>query len=80
MNLTAACVTAKFFNRVGSAARSTQHTVFQLRSLPRAVSSVEILKRISSSSLPPSFASGRFAVFLFRRFDMHCTRSSASAA
>ena len=38
---------------------------FLLRSLPGAVSPDEILKRLFSSSLPPSFASGRFAAFLF---------------
>lgn len=36
-----------------------------LRSLPGAVSPDEILKRFFSSSLPPSFASGRFAAFFF---------------
>lgn len=34
---------------------------YLLRSLPGAVRLVAILKRFSSSSLPPSFASGRFA-------------------
>ena len=38
---------------------------FLLRSLPGAVSPDEILKRLFSSSLPPSFDSGRFAAFLF---------------
>jgi len=37
--------------------------VFALRSLPAPGGSVEIPRRFSSSSLPPSFASGRFAVF-----------------
>ena len=36
-----------------------------LRSLPRAVSSVAILKRFSYSSLPPLFASGRFAAVFY---------------
>jgi hypothetical protein len=37
--------------------------VFALRSLPAPGGSVEIPRRFSSSSLPPSFASGRFAGF-----------------
>jgi hypothetical protein len=43
---------------------------YLLRSLPRAVSSDEI-PGCFSSSLPPKFALGRFAVFLFT----HPTRS-----
>ena len=38
--------------------------LFELRSLP-PVAVDEIPRRFSSSSLPPSFASGRFAVFCF---------------
>lgn len=38
--------------------------VFALRSLP-PIAADEIPRRFSSSSLPPSFASGRFAVFSF---------------
>ncbi len=41
-----------------------QAQVFELRSLPGA-SPVEIPRRFSSSSLPPLFVSGRFAVFSF---------------
>ena len=37
--------------------------VFALRSLPAPRGSVAIPRRFSSSSLPPSFASGRFAGF-----------------
>lgn len=37
------------------------------RSLPGAVSLVEILRCFSSSSLPPSFTSGRFAAIFFTR-------------
>lgn len=36
---------------------------FALRSLPAPRGSVAIPRRFSSSSLPPSFASGRFAGF-----------------
>jgi hypothetical protein len=38
---------------------------FDLRSLPILKGSVAIPRRFSSSSLPPSFASGRFAGFCF---------------
>jgi hypothetical protein len=40
-------------------------TVFALRSLQVFRTLTEIPGRFSSSSLPPSFASGRFAVFCF---------------
>jgi hypothetical protein len=48
--MTAVCSNRFYFNRF-----------YLLRSLPGSVSQVAILKRFSSSSLPPSFASGRFA-------------------
>ncbi|MCW7536649.1 hypothetical protein OOT46_02100 [Aquabacterium sp. A7-Y] len=50
--------------RVGRQGNAVAHrTVFLLRSLPARL--VEILERFSSSSLPPSFAPGRFAAFFF---------------
>jgi len=42
--------------------RSTE-SVYALRSLPALSGLVAIPKRFSSSSLPPSFVSGRFAGF-----------------
>jgi hypothetical protein len=47
--------------RVNFMAAIRSNPFYLLRSLPGAVSPVAILKRFSSSSLPPSFASGRFA-------------------
>jgi hypothetical protein len=47
--------------RVNFMAAMRSNRFYLLRSLPGAVSPVAILKRFSSSSLPPSFASGRFA-------------------
>jgi hypothetical protein len=45
--------------------KTSSETVFALRSLPAPQGPVEIPRRFSSSSLPPSFVSGRFAGFSY---------------